>query len=132
MQWKILESRREVKEVGKNLKKEKPSTKKKSKHKFKGQTWLELIKYFEIKVSEHTSEEEKENLLTDFLYSKLYMTKHNIALNKKVLKACKSWLKIFSKTNPTYAKSLWKGLYKIKDDHTFLRYFTILLNQAWY
>ncbi|SFS76701.1 hypothetical protein [Paenibacillus sp. BC26] len=93
---------------------------------YKGQDWTELAN--ELGIS--TSERSEGDILKDLDKRLSESIGLNEVLESTVIYEARSFLNSFTK-NETYKKPLFQGLLAINDDHTFIKYFRILLPHMW-
>lgn len=104
--------------------------------KFKGWDWTEVTDYFhrskKFNYSKPSRGQEEWHEYEDKL------AKHfgewalgNYKQRWMIVKICRSYLNKVVEVDPSYATPLWKGLYKIENDETFLGYFLFLLQCIW-
>ncbi|MHA2280283.1 MAG: hypothetical protein ACXAC5_05475 [Promethearchaeota archaeon] len=103
---------------------------------FKGWDWTEVTDYFDRskkfdykKPAENPKEtwiEYEERMSEGFTN---WLLDHN--KNKIAVKVCRLYTKKISETTSSYTGPLWKGLYEIEHDETFIQYFNLLLRGMW-
>lgn len=104
---------------------------KRKKPKFKGYDWTELSEYFGLDI-----DGEKEQTLKEFI-EEIHGLLHNGKKSKKIaerrIKALRKYLKevVDISFQYGYEAPVWSGLARIKDDHTFLRFYTALVYHMW-
>lgn len=107
--------------------------------KFNGWDWTEVIEYFHRskkfdyrKLSLHNKKEPQDKyedrLAKDF--TRWLWENHE---NKVAVKICRLYVKKLYKASEQhlYNAPIWKGLYKVEHDETFVKYFNLLFQAMW-
>lgn len=99
-------------------------------NKFNGISWYELGEEWNLvnpdEIDEETGEDKYEEVIKNYIYD-------NYRKNLQIVRDMRNFLKVVIKRGKHIFENtkLFKGLSKIKDDETFIKYFCILLGYMW-
>lgn len=90
---------------------------------FKGFDWTELAARFGVDIKDDQKE--------DAAKLRTWLEHHSMRELAWVATNCREFLTALIQTDPTSNKPLWIGLAGVKDDETFMRFFTHLFEWMW-